>query len=108
MIVFQDIMRMLRNDDEEQFTCSALLLVLPVVFSGGAEVTLLMERPLDSPKVGVGVVVVNPLDSIREGLVLLIDNPLLSPCTLPCTLLSSWLNFTLTKFAISMMDYFEV
>ena len=106
MIVFQDIMRRLRNEDEEQFTCSALLLVLPVVFSGGAEVTLLMERPLDSPR--VGVVVVNPLGSTRVGLVLLMDNPLLSPCTLPCTLLSSWLNFTLTKFAISMFDPFKV
>ena len=92
-------MRSLQNEDE-QFTCSALLLVLPVVFSEGAEATLLMERPLDSPR--VGLVVVNPLDSTMEGVVLLMDNPLLSPCTRPCTLLSSWLNFTLTKFAILM------
>ena len=82
------------------------MLVLPVVFSEGAEATLLMERPLDSPR--VGLVVVNPLDSTREGVVLLMDNPLLSPCTLPCTLLSSWLNFTLTKFAISTLDHFLV
>ena len=65
-----------------------------------------MERPLDSPR--VGVVMVKPLDSTRVGLVLLMDNPLLSPCTRPCTLLSSWLNFTLTKFAISMLDHFLV
>ena len=75
-------------------------------------VTLLMERPfdspgeladsLDSPREEAVVVVVSPLVSPETRLVLPMENPLDSPCTLPCTLLSSWLNFTLTKFAILM------
>ena len=96
-----------------EFTCSAFLEVLLAVNWEVAEVvTLLMERPFDSPGEEAvslespmeepGLVVVSPLVSSETRLVLPMENPLDSPCTLPCTLLSSWLNFTLTKFAILM------
>ena len=85
-------------------------MLLSVVSEVAGVVTLLMDRPFDSPREELvldssRLVVESPLVSSGAWLDLPMEIPLDSPCTLPCTLLSNWLNFTLTKFAISIGSF---